>query len=152
MSILDTLKRSGTVAATGTVAANGTAAAPGLSAPLPPRAAALLDLRPRHRGLGAADLPEIRHGRHRMEPAGRRLADRYRQDTDVDMSIGRAQRLPQRFDPALPGNAAKLAAVEELIKISADVGCSPTCWQPRTCRSRMTSWTASTRSCRRARR
>jgi aryl-alcohol dehydrogenase-like predicted oxidoreductase len=34
--------------------------------------------------------------------------------------------LPQRFDPSLPGNAAKLAAVEELIKISADAGCSLT--------------------------
>jgi aryl-alcohol dehydrogenase-like predicted oxidoreductase len=44
----------------------------------------------------------------------------------VDMSTGRAQRIPQRFDPALPGNAAKLAAVEELIKISADAGCSLT--------------------------
>ena len=30
----------------------------------------------RHRGLGPADLPEVRHGRHRLEPAGRRLADR----------------------------------------------------------------------------
>ena len=44
--------------------------------PVPLRAAALLDLRPRHRGRGAADLPEVRHGRHRVEPAGRRLADR----------------------------------------------------------------------------
>jgi aryl-alcohol dehydrogenase-like predicted oxidoreductase len=42
------------------------------------------------------------------------------------MSSGRAQRLPGRFDPTLPGNAAKLAAVEELIKISADAGCSLT--------------------------
>src|SRR6202453_5193963 len=58
--------------------------------------------------------------------AGGWLTGRYRQGTDVDMSIGRAQRIPQRFDPALPGNAAKLAAVEELIKISADAGCSLT--------------------------
>jgi aryl-alcohol dehydrogenase-like predicted oxidoreductase len=58
--------------------------------------------------------------------AGGWLTGRYRQDADVDMSIGRAQRLPQRFDPSLPGNAAKLAAVEELIKISADAGCSLT--------------------------
>jgi aryl-alcohol dehydrogenase-like predicted oxidoreductase len=29
-----------------------------------------------------------------------------------------------RFDPALPGNQAKLAAVEELNKIAADAGCS----------------------------
>jgi aryl-alcohol dehydrogenase-like predicted oxidoreductase len=42
------------------------------------------------------------------------------------MSIGRARRLPQRFDPSIPGNSAKLAAVEELIKIAADAGCSLT--------------------------
>ena len=58
--------------------------------------------------------------------AGGWLTGRYRQGTDVDMSVGRARRIPQRFDPSLPGNAAKLAAVEELIKISADAGCSLT--------------------------
>ena len=42
----------------------------------------------------------------------------------MDMTTGRARRLPGRFDPALPGNQAKLAAVEELIKIAADAGCS----------------------------
>ena len=47
-------------------------------------------------------------------------------NTGVDMTTGRAQRLPQRFDPSLPGNSAKLAAVEELIKIAADAGCSLT--------------------------
>jgi aryl-alcohol dehydrogenase-like predicted oxidoreductase len=54
------------------------------------------------------------------------LTGRIRRDTGVDMSKGRAQRLPQRFDPALPGNQAKLAAVEELVKIAADAGCSLT--------------------------
>jgi aryl-alcohol dehydrogenase-like predicted oxidoreductase len=58
--------------------------------------------------------------------AGGWLTGRYRRDTPVDMTTGRAQRLPQRFDPSLPGNAAKLEAVEELIKISADAGCSLT--------------------------
>src|SRR5882757_9136612 len=58
--------------------------------------------------------------------AGGWLTGRYRQDADVDMSIGRARRIPQRFDPKVPGNAAKLAAVEELIKIAADAGCSLT--------------------------
>src|SRR5271154_2534299 len=58
--------------------------------------------------------------------AGGWLTGRYRQDTGVDMSTGRAKRLPQRFDPSLPGNQAKLAAVEELIKIAADAGCSLT--------------------------
>jgi aryl-alcohol dehydrogenase-like predicted oxidoreductase len=42
------------------------------------------------------------------------------------MTTNRAQRIPQRFDTALPGNQAKLAAVEELIKIAADAGCSLT--------------------------
>jgi aryl-alcohol dehydrogenase-like predicted oxidoreductase len=54
------------------------------------------------------------------------LTGRIRRDTGVDMSSGRAQRLPQRFDPTLPGNQAKLAAVEELVKIAADAGCSLT--------------------------
>jgi aryl-alcohol dehydrogenase-like predicted oxidoreductase len=58
--------------------------------------------------------------------AGGWLTGRIRRDTGVDMTKGRAQRLPQRFDPTLPGNQAKLAAVEELIKIAADAGCSLT--------------------------
>ena len=58
--------------------------------------------------------------------AGGWLSGRYRKDTGVDMTSGRARRLPQRFDPSLPGNAAKLDAVEELIKIAADAGCSLT--------------------------
>jgi aryl-alcohol dehydrogenase-like predicted oxidoreductase len=56
--------------------------------------------------------------------AGGWLTGRFRKDTDVDMTRGRAQRLPLRFDPALPANQAKLAAVEELIKIAADAGSS----------------------------
>jgi aryl-alcohol dehydrogenase-like predicted oxidoreductase len=55
--------------------------------------------------------------------AGGWLTGRFRKDTDVDMTRGRAQRLPLRFDPKLPGNQAKLAAVEELVKIAADAGC-----------------------------
>jgi aryl-alcohol dehydrogenase-like predicted oxidoreductase len=58
--------------------------------------------------------------------AGGWLTGRIRQETDVDMTKNRAQRIPQRFDPALPGNQAKLAAVEELVKIAADAGCSLT--------------------------
>jgi len=58
--------------------------------------------------------------------AGGWLTGRIRQDTGVDMTRGRARRLPNRFDPALPGNQAKLDAVEELIKIAADAGCSLT--------------------------
>jgi len=58
--------------------------------------------------------------------AGGWLTGRIRKEADVDMTKGRARRIPQRFDPALPGNVAKLAAVEELIKVAADAGCSLT--------------------------
>jgi len=58
--------------------------------------------------------------------AGGWLTGRFRKDADVDMTTGRARRLPMRFDPTLPGNQDKLAAVEELIKIAADAGCSLT--------------------------
>jgi aryl-alcohol dehydrogenase-like predicted oxidoreductase len=54
--------------------------------------------------------------------AGGWLTGRIRQDNGPDMTSLRAQRLPHRFDPSLPGNAAKLAAVEELVKIAADAG------------------------------
>jgi aryl-alcohol dehydrogenase-like predicted oxidoreductase len=54
------------------------------------------------------------------------LTGRIRQDTGVDMTRRRVRGQPQAFDPALPGNAAKLTAVEELIKIAADAGCSLT--------------------------
>ena len=50
------------------------------------------------------------------------LTGRIRHSTGVDMSSNRAQRIPGRFDLTLPGNAAKLAAVEELIKVAADAG------------------------------
>jgi aryl-alcohol dehydrogenase-like predicted oxidoreductase len=56
--------------------------------------------------------------------AGGWLTGRYRKDQPVDMSTGRAQRLPQRFDPSLPGNARKLEIVEELLKLAADAGIS----------------------------
>jgi aryl-alcohol dehydrogenase-like predicted oxidoreductase len=54
------------------------------------------------------------------------LTGRIRQDTGVDMTRRRVRGQPQAFDPSLPGNAAKLTAVEELIKIAADAGCSLT--------------------------
>jgi aryl-alcohol dehydrogenase-like predicted oxidoreductase len=54
------------------------------------------------------------------------LTGRIRQDTGVDMTRDRARRLPAHFDQALPGNRAKLAAVEELVKVAAEAGCSLT--------------------------
>jgi aryl-alcohol dehydrogenase-like predicted oxidoreductase len=58
--------------------------------------------------------------------AGGWLTGRIRRDTGVDMTRNRAQRLPLRFDPSVPGNQAKFDAVEELIKVAADAGCSLT--------------------------
>jgi aryl-alcohol dehydrogenase-like predicted oxidoreductase len=51
------------------------------------------------------------------------LTGKYRLGRDIDMTSGRAARIPQRFDPALPGNQRKLELVEELLKIAADAGC-----------------------------
>ena len=80
------------------------------------------------RGIEAAVLPACQRygmGVIAWSPlAGGWLTGRYRKDADIDMTTGRARRLPHRFDPSLPGNQAKLAAVEELIKVAADAGCS----------------------------
>jgi aryl-alcohol dehydrogenase-like predicted oxidoreductase len=54
------------------------------------------------------------------------LTGKYRKDQPVDMSAGRAQRLPQRFDPSLPGNQRKLELVEELVAIADEAGTSLT--------------------------
>jgi aryl-alcohol dehydrogenase-like predicted oxidoreductase len=82
------------------------------------------------RGIEAAVLPTCaRYGMGVIawSPlAGGWLTGRYRKDTTVDMSSGRPQRIPQRYDLSLPGNARKLELVEELIKVAADAGCSLT--------------------------
>ncbi|KAB1910807.1 aldo/keto reductase [Micromonospora sp. AMSO31t] len=52
------------------------------------------------------------------------LTGRYRQGAAVDLTAGRPARTPARFDPALPGNAAKYAAVEELVALAEEIGCS----------------------------
>jgi aryl-alcohol dehydrogenase-like predicted oxidoreductase len=52
------------------------------------------------------------------------LTGKYRRDRPVDLSAGRAALRPDRFDPAIPQNAAKLEVVEELIELAASVGCS----------------------------
>jgi aryl-alcohol dehydrogenase-like predicted oxidoreductase len=56
--------------------------------------------------------------------AGGWLSGKYRTGRDIDMSSGRAQRIPRRFDPALPGNARKLELVEDLVTVAADAGTS----------------------------
>ncbi|MFL6112845.1 MAG: aldo/keto reductase, partial [Catenulispora sp.] len=48
---------------------------------------------------------------------------KYRRGQDVDMTSGRAALRPERFDPALPANAAKFDAVEELAKLADELGC-----------------------------
>ncbi|GGR95488.1 aldo/keto reductase [Micromonospora fulviviridis] len=52
------------------------------------------------------------------------LSGRYRQGRAVDLTAGRPALTPARFDPALPGNAAKYAAVEELAALAEEIGCS----------------------------
>lgn len=52
------------------------------------------------------------------------LSGRYRRGQDVDLAVGRAALAPHRFDPALPGNAAKYEAVERLTALAAETGCS----------------------------
>jgi aryl-alcohol dehydrogenase-like predicted oxidoreductase len=52
------------------------------------------------------------------------LTGRYRKDRPIDLSAGRPALNRERFDPALPGNASKYEAVERLIELAADLGCS----------------------------
>jgi aryl-alcohol dehydrogenase-like predicted oxidoreductase len=53
--------------------------------------------------------------------AGGWLTGRYRKDAEVPVSR-RAQRLPQRYDLALPGNQAKLEAADQLAKLADEAG------------------------------
>jgi aryl-alcohol dehydrogenase-like predicted oxidoreductase len=46
------------------------------------------------------------------------LTGRYRKETGVDMTSGRAARIPARFDPSLPGNQRKLELVDELAALA----------------------------------
>ncbi|MEW2306639.1 aldo/keto reductase [Streptomyces sp. NPDC006655] len=50
------------------------------------------------------------------------LSGAHRQGRPVDFGTGRAKRQPQRFDPELPGNAAKYAAVERLVALTEEMG------------------------------
>ncbi len=52
------------------------------------------------------------------------LTGRYRKGQPVDLAAGRAALMPARFDPSIPVNAAKLAAVEEFVELAAGIGCS----------------------------
>jgi aryl-alcohol dehydrogenase-like predicted oxidoreductase len=52
------------------------------------------------------------------------LTGRYRKGGDIDMSSGRASRIPQRFDPSLPENKRKLDVVEQLVEVADEAGLS----------------------------
>ncbi|MDH6132668.1 aryl-alcohol dehydrogenase-like predicted oxidoreductase [Kitasatospora sp. MAA4] len=52
------------------------------------------------------------------------LGGRYRKGAPVDFSTGRPALTPARFDPAIPANAAKFDAVEQLAELAADLGCT----------------------------
>ncbi|MFE4971055.1 aldo/keto reductase [Kitasatospora sp. NPDC056651] len=54
--------------------------------------------------------------------AGGFLTGRYRKGAPVDLGRGRAALNPSRFDPALPGTAAKLEAVEALTALAEELG------------------------------
>ncbi|MGK5740989.1 aldo/keto reductase [Micromonospora sp. URMC 103] len=50
------------------------------------------------------------------------LSGRYRDGRPADLTSGRAALTPARFDPTLPGNAAKYAAVEDLVALAGELG------------------------------
>jgi aryl-alcohol dehydrogenase-like predicted oxidoreductase len=54
--------------------------------------------------------------------AGGWLTGKYRHGKDIDMSSGRASRIPQRFDPAIPANQHKLDLVDQLDAVASDAG------------------------------
>jgi aryl-alcohol dehydrogenase-like predicted oxidoreductase len=56
--------------------------------------------------------------------AGGFLTGRYRRGQEIDMTTGRAALQPQRFDPALPATQSKLDAVEQLVEVADDLGCT----------------------------
>lgn len=52
------------------------------------------------------------------------LSGKHRLGGPIDLTAGRAKLHPARFDPAIPGNVAKLEAVEKLVAIADDLGCT----------------------------
>ncbi|HEY7592586.1 MAG TPA: aldo/keto reductase [Actinophytocola sp.] len=52
------------------------------------------------------------------------LSGKVRAGEPVDLTTGRAALNPGRFDPSIPGNAAKFEALEQLTKLAAEVGCT----------------------------
>ena len=52
------------------------------------------------------------------------LSGRFRKDQPIDLSTGRAALTPSRFDPTVPANVAKYEAVEQLVALAEDIGCT----------------------------
>ena len=52
------------------------------------------------------------------------LSGKYRKGAPVDMTDRRPAAAPARFDPDLPDNAAKYEAVEQLVALADDLGCT----------------------------
>src|SRR5437868_7040091 len=79
------------------------------------------------RGIEADVLPVCRRYGMGVIPwsplAGGWLTGKYRRGMEAPKG-GRAQRIPQRYDPALPENADKMDVVEELVMLADDAGLS----------------------------
>ncbi|MCU1491257.1 MAG: aldo/keto reductase [Acidimicrobiaceae bacterium] len=54
--------------------------------------------------------------------AGGWLSGRYRKAEDIDLTKGRAARMPDRFDPSIPANQRKLEVVGRLAEVADDLG------------------------------
>ncbi|GLV83436.1 aldo/keto reductase [Streptomyces lavendulae subsp. lavendulae] len=52
------------------------------------------------------------------------LSGKQRLGRPVDLTSGRAALNPARFDPAIPVNVAKLEAVEQLVTLAEEIGCT----------------------------
>ncbi|WP_049575526.1 aldo/keto reductase [Nonomuraea sp. SBT364] len=52
------------------------------------------------------------------------LTGRIRKGGPIDLTSGRARITPARFDPAIPENQVKLDAVERLVEVAEDLGCT----------------------------
>jgi aryl-alcohol dehydrogenase-like predicted oxidoreductase len=80
------------------------------------------------RGIEAAVLPVAQRygmGVLTYSPlAGGFLSGKIRKDQPVDLTTGRAALAPFRFDPSIPGNAAKFDALEQLVALAGDLGCT----------------------------
>jgi len=80
------------------------------------------------RGIEAAVLPVCERygmGVIAWSPlAGGWLTGKYRRGAEIDMTSGRASRLPQRFDPTVPANQRKLDLVDQLEAVATDAGMS----------------------------